>query len=82
MVHKSLKIMTFNVRSLIDKSRQIDIFKTLSKNNIDIGFIQETHLRQNRKIFINGYNFINDNANTTAFQAILVFLAYLSKWTW
>lgn len=61
MVRRSLKLLTFNVRSLREKSRQIDTLNILIRNNIEIGFIQETHLRQNRKICINGYNFINDN---------------------
>lgn len=36
MDHKSLRLLTFNVRSLVDLSRQIDLCNTLQRNNIDI----------------------------------------------
>lgn len=54
--------MTFNVRSINDKSRQIDLQRTLSANNIDVGFIQECHLRRSRKVRIDGYDIVNDNS--------------------
>ncbi|XP_075150698.1 uncharacterized protein LOC142224797 [Haematobia irritans] len=59
---KHIKLITFNVRSLNDTSRQLDLTSLLSHNKIDIGFIQECHLRRNRKIRINGYNIITDNS--------------------
>lgn len=61
MGHKSVNLVTFNVRSLIDKSRQIDLLNTLVDHEIDVCFIQETHLRANRRIYLNGFNFINSN---------------------
>ncbi|XP_075170254.1 uncharacterized protein LOC142242573 [Haematobia irritans] len=62
MIHRHIKLITFNVRSLNDTSRQLDLASLLSHNKIDIGFIQECHLRRNRKIRINGYNIITDNS--------------------
>lgn len=62
MDHRSLNLITFNVRSLVDTSRQIDLRNTLFHNKIDIGFIQECHLRRNKKVKIDGYNFIYDNS--------------------
>lgn len=38
--------MTFNDRSLVNKSRQIDLLNTVYFNNIDIYFIQECHLNR------------------------------------
>lgn len=70
MGHKPINFLTFNVRSLIDKSRQIDLLKTITRNNIDICFIQETHLRANRRIFLHEYNFINSNASVGVAIAI------------
>lgn len=46
---------------MIDKSRQIDLQKTLVGNKIDIAFIQETHLRHDKNVFLDGYSFINLN---------------------
>lgn len=60
MVHRRLNLLTFNVRSLIDTSRQIELSSTLVNNNIDIAFIQECHLRGNRRCNIPGYTFIYD----------------------
>ncbi|XP_075162896.1 uncharacterized protein LOC142235529 [Haematobia irritans] len=34
----------------------------LKQNNADIAFIQECHLKKNKKVQINGYNFIYDNS--------------------
>lgn len=60
MDHRLLKFLSFNVRSLIDQSRQIELTDTLIKNKIDIAFIQECHLKRNKKVKIPGYNFIYD----------------------
>lgn len=54
--------MTFNVRSLIDASRRIDLNNTLIFNKIDFGFIQECHLKKNKKVTLKGYNFLYDNS--------------------
>lgn len=62
MDHRSVNILSFNVRSLVDRSRQINLLRTLSYNKIDIGFIQECHLRRRRRIQLHGYNFLYDNS--------------------
>lgn len=64
MDHRSLKFLTFNVRSLVDRSRQIELKNTLLHNNIDIAFIQECHLRSNMRVKISGYTFVYDNSPT------------------
>lgn len=70
MGHKYINFLTFNVRSLIDKSRQTDLLNTVTSNGIDICFIQETHLRANRRVFLHGYNFISSNASVGVAIAI------------
>lgn len=60
MVYKPINFLTFNVRSIVDRSRQIELSNTLYHNNIDIGFIQECHLRGNRRANLAGYNFLYD----------------------
>lgn len=60
MVNKFLNMITFNVRSLVNSSRRIDLVNTLKCNFIDIAFIQETHLKRNQKCFLEGYTFIQD----------------------
>lgn len=63
MSRRSLNILTFNVRSLVDTSRRLDLLDILFYNKIDIAFIQECHLRgHNNNIKLNGYNFIYDNS--------------------
>ena len=62
MAPKCLNVLTFNVRSLVDKSRRVDLLNTLYFNNIDVGFIQECHLGDIRGIHLKGYNFIYDNS--------------------
>lgn len=61
MYHKCLKLVTYNVRSLVDTSRRVDLLNTLSHNRIDVGFIQECHVK-NTKIRLSGYNVIYDNS--------------------
>lgn len=63
MDHRILNLLSFNVRSLNDKSRQIDLTKTFLFNNIEVGFIQECHLRRNRIANSEGYNAIFDHSN-------------------
>lgn len=60
MVHRRLQFLTFNVRSLIDRSRQIELANNLNYNDIDVAFIQECHLRRHVKVNIPGYSFIYD----------------------
>lgn len=62
MDHRFIKLLTFNVRSLVDTSRQIDLKDILHRNKIDIGFIQECHLKRNKRARIDGYNFIYDSS--------------------
>lgn len=62
MAHKPIKLMTFNVRSLKNNCRQIELSNILHNNQIDVGFIQECHLHVNRRVKINGYNFVYDNS--------------------
>lgn len=63
MVHRHLHFITFNVRSLIDRSRQNELRNILVHNQIDIAFIQECHLRQNQKVLIHGYEFLYDGSS-------------------
>lgn len=62
MIRKSINLLTFNVRSLVDTSRRVDLLNTLFYNKIDVGFIQECHLKENRKMNLKGYDFIYDNS--------------------
>uniref|UniRef100_A0A1I8Q7G5 Endonuclease/exonuclease/phosphatase domain-containing protein n=1 Tax=Stomoxys calcitrans TaxID=35570 RepID=A0A1I8Q7G5_STOCA len=62
MIHRSLNLLTFNVRSLVDRSRQIELRNILMNNKIDIGLVQECHLRRIRNVKINEYNFIYDGS--------------------
>lgn len=43
-------LIKFNVRSLVDRSRQIDLINTVYYNNIDICFVQESYLSKNTRI--------------------------------
>lgn len=63
MTHRPINSLSYNVRSLVETSRRIDLQKTLFHNNIDIGFIQECHLKKNTKMSISGYNFVYDGSS-------------------
>lgn len=78
MDHRHLNFLTFNVRSIVDSSRQIDLLHTLSYNKIDVGFIQECHLRKNQKVRLKGYNFLYDNSPLGVAIAIKDSIAYNS----
>lgn len=43
-------LIKFNVRSLVDRSSQIDLINTVYYNNIDICFVQESYLSKNTRI--------------------------------
>lgn len=62
MDHRSINFMSFNVRSLVNTSRRVDLLNTLSYNKIDIGLIQECHLKSNNKVRLKGYKFLYDNS--------------------
>ena len=59
MVHRVIRFLTFNVRSLASSSRQIQLSNILHHYQIDIGFIEECHLHANKKVKLVGYNFIH-----------------------
>lgn len=63
MVRNCLKLITFNVRSLIEVSRRVDLLNMLKYNSIDVAFIQETHLRENQNLRLEGYSFFRDNSS-------------------
>lgn len=60
MAHNKLNIITFNVRSLIEHSRRIELGKVLEAACTDFGFIQETHLSKTHKCNIKGYRLIRN----------------------
>lgn len=60
MVRRKLNLFTFNVRSLVEASRRIDLQNALMANAIDIAFVQETHLRKGQNVFMGDYTFIKD----------------------
>ncbi|KAI8122414.1 RNA-directed DNA polymerase from mobile element jockey [Lucilia cuprina] len=51
------------LKKVQQRSRQIDLTNTLNSNKIDICFLQECHLRRQKKVFLNNYNFIYDNSS-------------------
>lgn len=55
-------MITFNVRSLIEVNRKLDLFNILKYNGIDVAFIQETHLRKNQNLNLEGYCFFKDSS--------------------
>lgn len=63
MVHNGLNLMTFNVRSLIEVSRRIDLLYLLNSNYIDVAFIQETHLKEQHSISLEDYTFFKDSSS-------------------
>lgn len=71
-----LNFLTFNVRSLREVSRRLDLDYVLKDNNIDIAFIQETHLRQNHRVHLENYNFIKDNSSQGVGIAINKMFSY------
>lgn len=81
MLPKHLNFVTFKVRSLNDRGRQIELSNTLHYNKIDIAFVQECHLRGYTHIFIDGYNFFYDKSplgvaillkNTISFKRVFI----------
>ena len=60
LIPKCLNLLTFNVRSLVDTSRQVDLANTLFFNKIDVAFIQECHLKKGRNIKLRGYKILYD----------------------
>lgn len=62
MVHNVLDLITFNVRSLIEYGRRFELHSLMKKFDIDIAFLQETHLRAGGNISFEGCHFLRDNS--------------------
>ena len=76
MGHRCINLLSFNVRSLVDTSRQIDLLNTLFHNQIDIAFIQECHLRRTGNARLNGYSFLYDGSPIGVAIAIKKSISY------
>lgn len=63
MARKNLNFLSFNVRSLIESSRRLELLNLLRYHNIDICFVQETHFRKNSNITLENYNLVRDNSS-------------------
>lgn len=63
MPRKFLNMITFNVRSLIDISRRVELIKILIENKLDFAFIQETHLSKAHKVSLENFDFVRDNSS-------------------
>lgn len=62
MVRSFLNLITFNVRSLIEYGRRFELYNLINKFDVDIAFLQETHLRPGVRVSFEGCNFIRDNS--------------------
>ncbi len=71
-----INFLTFNVRSLSERSRQIDLVNTLKNNKIDICFIQECHLKRRKNVILHDYNFLCDYSSVGVAIAIKNTISY------
>lgn len=55
MVNKNLRIISFNVGSLVDRSRVAELQYFLEKYKVDIALIQETHLSSEISMYIQNF---------------------------
>lgn len=62
MARRNLNLLSFNVRSLIESSRRFELVNFLRYHNIDICFLQETHLKFDTNICLENYNIVRDNS--------------------
>lgn len=69
MARNSLIFVTYNVRSLVDLSRRIELIKILNNNKVDLCFLQETHLSKDSKVNFDNYNVIRDFSSQGIKQA-------------
>lgn len=58
----ALKILNFNVASLIDHSRRIELERILLSNNITLAFVQETHLNERCRVFLDSYTVLRNDS--------------------
>lgn len=65
-----LKILQYNISSLIAHSRRIELLKILQEKNCTFAFIQETHLSSRHKVLLDNYNIIRNDKN----QGVALFL--------
>lgn len=57
-VRSTIRIMTFNGRSIRSMENRAELCLFLINNNIDLGLVQETFLKENDKYYIPGYTVI------------------------
>ncbi|MCP4985058.1 MAG: endonuclease/exonuclease/phosphatase family protein [Colwellia sp.] len=66
---KSLKILQLNVNGLTASHKQAELKTIISKHNIDIAAIQETHFKNSNNFKIPGYNIYRKDRDTINSQA-------------
>lgn len=63
MVRKIFNLVTFNVRSLVDRSRRIELDSLLKRFKVDIAFVQELHLRNDKSVRLDNFSVITDKSS-------------------
>lgn len=76
MVRKFLNIVTFNVRSLVNQSRRVELNMLLTNSNVDIAFLQELHLNGKYRVYLDNYFVISDHTKLGVGIAIKKSIVY------
>lgn len=63
MARSSLNLVTFNVGSLVRGGRRIELNMLLEQFNIDIAFLQETHLSADGSVYLDSYSVLRDSSS-------------------
>lgn len=57
-----LKILQYNISSLVAHSRRIELLKILQENNCSFAFIQETHLASRHRVYLDNFNILRNDS--------------------
>lgn len=62
-IRNSLNLVTFNVGSLVNIARKLELNVILDQGNADIAFLQELHLPEGNNIYLDNFIVLRDKSS-------------------
>lgn len=76
MTRSSMNLLTYNVGSLVNISRRIELSKLLDQFEIDIAFLQELHVSRSTNVFLENFFVIRDDSSLGVGLALRKLISY------
>ena len=76
MVRNFLKLATFNVGSLVNVARKVELNRILIDSYTEIAFLQELHLAGNKNVYLDNFITLRDKSNLGVAIAVRDYISF------